>query len=108
MTLGAFIAAARSDRKLTLRGLAKLTGVSATYLHHVEQGQRSTPSVDWLRKLANVLELDLRELVRMAGRDPELAADIVKRRPELLDVLLAAEAEPERYDPLLRMTGGHH
>ncbi|HCL78549.1 MAG TPA: hypothetical protein DIC53_01115, partial [Synergistaceae bacterium] len=51
----------RSDRKLSLDGLAALTGVSKSMLGQIERGE-SSPTLQTVWKIANGLRISLTEL----------------------------------------------
>lgn len=56
------IARYRKEKKLTLKELSDLTGLSAGYLCHLEHGSRSNPSKKVIEKLTCVLEISVEEL----------------------------------------------
>lgn len=66
-SLGDRVKEARVEASLTLRGMAKVLGLSPSYLNDIEYDRR-TPSDDVLQKIANLLGLDLDELLAAAGR----------------------------------------
>lgn len=57
----------REDKKLSIRQLAKYSGVSPAYISQVEKGQRGTPTPDYLKKLAKGLKTPYEELMKAAG-----------------------------------------
>lgn len=65
--LSDIIREARIEKRLRLRELAKAAGIAASYLSDIENDRR-IPSVDVLRKLAEVLTLDFDELMAQAGK----------------------------------------
>jgi transcriptional regulator with XRE-family HTH domain len=66
-SLGKKLAAARAERGWSLREVERRTGVQNAHLSQIENGviERPAPNVLWA--LAEVYELDLRELMRMSG-----------------------------------------
>ncbi len=66
-SLGDRIKEARVEARLTLRGMAKVLGLSPSYLNDIEYNRR-TPSDDVLQKIADLLGLDRDELLAAAGR----------------------------------------
>jgi transcriptional regulator with XRE-family HTH domain len=66
-TLGTEIQNVRKLRGLSLNAVAKPAGLSATYLQKLERDQVESPSPHRLHGLANVLELDYADLLRLAG-----------------------------------------
>lgn len=66
---GARIRALRRSRKLTQRQVAEQLPMSPGNLSRLENGEHGPPSDEVIAKLANVLNGDLEELLRLAGRD---------------------------------------
>src|SRR5438105_9735618 len=60
-TLGEALYDARTSLHMSQRDLAKLVGVKASHIGYIEHAQRK-PSLALLRRLANVLGLETREL----------------------------------------------
>lgn len=54
----------RKERKIRLEGLSQLTGLSASYLSHLENGSRSNPSYDTMKKIANAFNLDISDIFK--------------------------------------------
>ena len=46
------------DKRVTYRGLAEQTGLSAGYLNHLVHGNRPVPSDDVVKKLAQALGVE--------------------------------------------------
>ena len=67
---------------LSLRGLARELGVSATYMCQVETGHGAAPSPERLRQVAQALGVAPRHLFQVAGGlEPDLEAYLL-RTPE--------------------------
>ena len=73
-TLGAVIKEARGSLRLTQRGLAAAVGVKASHIAYIEGNQRR-PGLPLLRKLAQVLALDRRELLFLLYPDAQFMVD---------------------------------
>jgi transcriptional regulator with XRE-family HTH domain len=69
VTLGAHLAAIRSDRKLTLRQVEEATGkeVSNAYLSQIENDKVGSPSPHVLYALAELYRVDYTHLMELAG-----------------------------------------
>lgn len=69
MTLGQYLAAIRSDRKLTLREVEDGTNkdVSNAYLSQIENNKIKQPSPHILNKLAELYGIDFLNLMELAG-----------------------------------------
>ena len=65
--LGTYLLNARKDRRLSLKKVEKLAGVSNAYLSQLERGRRNPPHPDILKKLAKAYEVPLNELLDAAG-----------------------------------------
>ena len=69
-TLGEYLRAARKKANLSIRQLGNLSGVSHGYLVKLELGQMDNPSAEHLARLAEVLEVDVSELLAFIGIEP--------------------------------------
>ena len=56
--------------RVSLREVARRTGVSASYLSLIERGEKH-PGVNVVRKLADLYNVDARQLLRRAGHGPQ-------------------------------------
>ena len=66
-TFGQYLKAQRLKNSLTIKDLARLAGMSPSYLSRIERGLRGTPSASLLKKLARPLGLKQEELLIAAG-----------------------------------------
>jgi transcriptional regulator with XRE-family HTH domain len=62
-TFGEHLRDLREARKLTLRDIEEMSGISNAYLSQVESGTRGTPTVPVLRRLAGALGMRMTELL---------------------------------------------
>lgn len=85
---GAFIRREREAREIGLREMAKMIGVSPTYLSKVERDEFTPPAEDKVKAIAKVIECDADELLALAGRVSSDISDIIKRQPVELAALL--------------------
>ena len=65
---GEFVRREREAKEIGLREMAKMIGVSPTYLSKVERDQFAPPTEDRVRKIAAIIECDPDWLLAMAGR----------------------------------------
>lgn len=65
--LGDFIKEARTRRRLTLRDLAEISGISYSQLSKIERGLAKKPTEESLDNLAYALNVDKDELYALAG-----------------------------------------
>jgi transcriptional regulator with XRE-family HTH domain len=64
--LGNYLRELRTQKRLSLREVEKISGASGSYLSQVEQGKRQ-PSADLLRKIAPAYGTSVRDLMTKAG-----------------------------------------
>jgi HTH-type transcriptional regulator, competence development regulator len=85
---GAFIRREREAKEIGLREMAKMIGVSPTYLSKVERDEFSPPAEDKVRAIAKIIECDTDDLLALAGRVSSDVTEIIKRNPVQLSALL--------------------
>ena len=85
---GAFIRREREAKEIGLREMAKMIGVSPTYLSKVERDEFPPPAEDKVRAIAKIIGCDADELLARAGRVSTDITDIIKRHPVELAALL--------------------
>jgi transcriptional regulator with XRE-family HTH domain len=85
---GEFVRREREAKEIGLREMAKMIGVSPTYLSKVERDEFSPPVEDKVRAIAKIINCDADELLARAGRVSSDLSDIIKRRPIELAALL--------------------
>lgn len=69
ITLQSLIIKGRELKGYSQRKLAKITKISNSELSRIESGERLKPDADYLLRIANALDLSLRELLKYAGYD---------------------------------------
>jgi transcriptional regulator with XRE-family HTH domain len=88
---GEFVRRERLAKEIGLREMAKMIGVSPTYLSKVERDEFPPPAEDKVRKIARIIGQDPDELLALAGRVASDLTDIIRERPrEMADFLRAA------------------
>ena len=85
---GAFIRREREAKEIGLREMAKMIGVSPTYLSKVERDEFPPPAEDKVKAIAKIIECDADDLLARAGRVSSDITDIIKRQPVELAALL--------------------
>ena len=53
----------RKEKNITQKELAKLVNISPGYLSHLENGGRRNPSIIILKKIANILDKKISDLL---------------------------------------------
>lgn len=88
---GALVRREREAKEIGLREMAKMIGVSPTYLSKVERDEFPPPAEDKVRKIAEIIGHDPDELLALAGRVASDLTDIIREQPrEIADFLRAA------------------
>ena len=89
---------------MSLRRLARLVGLSPSYLSRVERGRVPPPSHRTIAKIARVLQVPPDELLAAAGLVPEDITARILRRPQLMGRLVryADGLDDARLDDLSR------
>jgi transcriptional regulator with XRE-family HTH domain len=87
-SFGALVRREREAREIGLREMAKMIGVSPTYLTKIERGEFDPPAEDKVRKIAEIIGRDADELLAQAGRVSSDLSEIIKQRPVELAALL--------------------
>ena len=85
---GEFVRRARGAKDIGLREMAKMIGVSPTYLSKVERDEFAPPAEDKVKAIAQIIGCDVDELLARAGRVAFDLSDIIKRHPVELAALL--------------------
>jgi transcriptional regulator with XRE-family HTH domain len=85
---GAFIRREREAKELRLREMAKMIEVSPTYLSKCERDEFPPPVEDKVRKIAEIIDCDVDDLLARANRVSTDITDIIKRHPVELAALL--------------------
>jgi len=85
----------RIARNIGQRKLARMVGISPSYLNDIENNKRLPPRKEIIKKIATILEANLENLYDLAGKAkntvPSDVADIVIKRKELPSLLRAIE-----------------
>jgi ribosome-binding protein aMBF1 (putative translation factor) len=87
---GAFVRREREAKEIGLREMAKMIGVSPTYLSKVERDEFSPPVEDKVKAIAKIINCDADELLARAARVSSDLSDIIKRHPRDMAALLRA------------------
>jgi ribosome-binding protein aMBF1 (putative translation factor) len=85
---GAFVRREREAKGIGLREMAKMIGVSPTYVSKVERDEFPPPAEDKVRKIAAIIGCDADELLARADRVSSDLSEIIKRRPVQMAALL--------------------
>ena len=64
--IGINISTIRKQRGFTLSELSERTGISKSYLSNIERNLKQNPSIHVMEKIASVLKVDLKALLKIA------------------------------------------
>ncbi len=78
--MGAKIQHRRVERGLALRELARRIECSPSFVSDIEHDRR-LPSSQTLERICNELDLDVDEMMRLAGKFGATASDYIRREP---------------------------
>jgi len=94
---GVILHRARSDKGLSLRELSAKSGIDYTRLSRMEHGTRPAPGLTQMRRLAELLSLNLVDLLVSAGTPREAVEQLlwVERSRQAKRVETLAEYSPE-------------
>ncbi len=85
---GEFVRRRREEKEIGLREMAKMIGVSPTYLSKVERDEFGPPAEDKVKAIAKVIGCDVDELLARAGKVATDLSEIIKRNPVEVAALL--------------------
>ena len=78
--LGEFVRRERGAKDIGLREMAKMIGLSPTYLSKVERDEVPPPAEDKVKAIAQIIKRDTDELLARAGRVSSDLSDIKPRQ----------------------------
>ena len=93
---GPLVRREREAKEIGLREMAKMIGVSPTYLSKVERDEFAPPAEDKVKAIARILDQDVDELLALAGRVASDVTDIIKKNPEMATFLRTTSPETVR------------
>ena len=85
---GELVRRKRVEKEIGLREMAKMIGVSPTYLSKVERDEFPPPAEDKVRKIGEIVGCDSDELLARAGRVSSDLSEIIKQHPREMAALL--------------------
>lgn len=81
------------EKKIGNKALAVRTGIPLSTINNIIYGYTANPSLETMRAISIALDCtldDLAENVEEASSDLDLAIEMLKRRPELVELVKAA------------------
>lgn len=93
VTFGKYIRSLRGEKNIGQRELARVIGISPSYLNDIEKDKRIAPRTEIIRTIAEILEANSMELYDLAGKSrnsiPADVSEILKGKPEIVSLLRA-------------------
>jgi transcriptional regulator with XRE-family HTH domain len=93
--IGNNISALRKLKGFTLSKLSERTGISKSYLSNIERNLKQNPSIHVMEKIAAVLDVDLKTLLRIAV-DGEIKQHLEKEWTDFISDLKKSGIDKER------------
>ena len=81
---GATIRRLRTEKDISLRELARKTGITPAFISKMEQGKSSPPKAENIEKIAQLLHMDADDLLELADRIDHHSTEILKKRRKLM------------------------
>ena len=81
-SFGKFLAEQRKNKKLSIRKLSAIAGISASYLSYIERGIHGPPSMEVTKELAKALEADEDEFLAKAGYVSREVSEAFEKNPK--------------------------
>jgi phosphoenolpyruvate phosphomutase len=90
-TFGEFIRGLREERSIGQRQLARVLGISPSYLNDIEKNKRLAPRTEIIQAIAEILQANPNEIFDLAGKSknsvPPDIAEIIRGTPEIISLL---------------------
>ena len=94
-SFGRAIREARRQRGISQKELADRAGIDFTYLSKIENDRMAPPSEKAIAAMAEALEMDADELIRLAGKVPTDLAEFLVTDPEAIKFLRSLQGDVE-------------
>ena len=88
MKFGKFVRRRREAKDFGLRQMSKMIGVSPTYLSKVERDEFNPPAEEKIKAIAEILDLDVDELLARGGKVSSDLTEIIKEHPRTVAQIL--------------------
>ena len=90
-SFGSLIRRTRLDKGIGQRELSKKIGIAASYLNDIEKEKRSAPKSNIIKKLSEILNLNLNNLNDLAGiskkSTPPDISEFINKNPKIINLL---------------------
>ena len=92
-TFGRYVRALREERRIGQRELARLLGVSPSYLNDIERDKRVAPRHEIVKSISEILDADHELIFDLAGQSrntiPPDVSEIIRQNPEVIPMIRA-------------------
>ncbi len=95
----------RMEMKITLRKFAAMIEVTPTYVSKIERGEAQPPAEDVIKRMANILQCDVDDLITLAGKVPSDLPAIIMKQPREMAIMLrtAQNLNPDDLEEVLQV-----
>ena len=95
----------RMEMKITLRKFATMIEVTPTYVSKIERGEAQPPAEDVIKRMANILQCDVDDLINLAGKVPSDLPAIIMKQPVKMAIMLrtAQNLNPDDLEAVLKV-----
>lgn len=92
----------RMKRGISLTELARLSGVSKSYLSFIERGKQTNPSIEVIEKIAKALKIDIQSLLTTQNKQSQ-TVDIDKDVIQLAIEMSNSNIDKEKLRQLIEL-----
>jgi transcriptional regulator with XRE-family HTH domain len=84
---GLYLKKLREENRMSLRKLSRISGLSFSYISHMEHGRRGIPNPSSIKKLSTALKVSYQEMMTIAGHLQEEDEALVELAKTLKEVI---------------------
>ncbi|QKS73211.1 helix-turn-helix domain-containing protein [Paenalkalicoccus suaedae] len=91
----------RQEKGLTMSELADRAGVAKSYLSAIERNIQSNPSISFIEKIAEVLDVDMNQLLNDTASTKKSSASLDAEWQELVELAMNSGISKEEFKDFL-------
>lgn len=95
--IGDKIKTLRQEQKLSISELAEKAGVAKSYLSSIERNIQTNPSIQFMEKVSQVLEVSVNELIKGSSTNDENSADLDEEWLEIVREAMNSGVSKEQF-----------
>jgi transcriptional regulator with XRE-family HTH domain len=103
-TFGALVRREREAKKIGLREMARMIGISPTYLSKIERDEFLPPAEEKVKAIAKIIDHDADELLALAGKVSSDLTEIIRRQPREMASILRSVRQPRATNETSRLS----